>query len=161
MKCKIFQINIKPNTINERGIPKVEVDNVFVSQNGVHGDFNNFRANKKKNDINMAVLLLDKKVIDDLNDEGWPVSPGDLGENITTAGLNQNELYPGNKIKIGNAIIEISFICEPCSTLSILPYIGSEKIKIFIKTLVQRRGWYAKVLVPGQIRKNDLISIID
>ena len=47
---------------------------------------------------------LDKKVIDDLNDEGWPVSPGDLGENITTAGLNQNELYPGNKIKIGNAM---------------------------------------------------------
>ena len=45
-------------------------------------------------------------------------------------------------------------------TLKHLPYIGNEKVKDFIKTLAGRRGWYAKVLKPGKIRKGDLLKEI-
>ena len=61
---------------------------------------------------------------------------------------------------IVDGLIEISFICDPCMTLKHLDYFGSEKVKEFIKTLVNRRGWYARVLKPGYISKGDAIRNI-
>jgi len=43
----IFQINVKPKTLNEHGIPKTSVKSVYVSKSGLEGDYNNFRTLKK------------------------------------------------------------------------------------------------------------------
>ena len=56
--------------------------------------------------------------------------------------------------------IEISFVCDPCMTLQNLPYIGKKNINSFIKDLMGRRGWYAKVLKAGIIQKGDPLTII-
>ena len=42
--------------------------------------------------------------------------------------------------------------------LSVLPYVGEEKVNDFIKTLVRRRGWYAEVMQEGIIKKGDSIE---
>ena len=108
----------------------------------------------------MALMILSMDIIQNLNQEGWPVKPGDLGENLTLSNMNYSMISPMQQFRIGEVEIEISFRCDPCMTLKHLSYIGNGKIKNFIKTLVNRRGWYAKVLKSGQIRKGSLVTKI-
>lgn len=157
----LFQINQKPKSKGKPGLPKTPTDVAIVTKNGLEGDFNNFRNTKKDNDPNMALMILSYDIIKNLNIEGWPVKPGDLGENLTFSNIAYSKFWPSQRYRIGEIEIEISFICDPCSTLKHLPYIGNRKIKDFIKTLVGRRGWYAKVLKPGKIKKGDLLKKIN
>ena len=160
MNSKIFQINKKPNIQGEPGLPKVSTQTAIVTKLGIQDDYNNFRSNKKGNDLNMAIMLLSYDIISQLNEEGWPVKSGDLGENIMLEGANYSVFAPKKQYKIGKVEIEISFVCDPCMTLQNLPYIGKKNINSFIKTLMGRRGWYAKVLKAGIIQKGDPLTII-
>ena len=108
----------------------------------------------------MALLILSDDIINQLNREGWPVRPGDLGENLTLTNIDYSSILPGQNYKIGNIQIMISFICDPCSYLEVLPYVGEIKLIDFIKTLKNRRGWYARVVRGGQIFAGDLVKII-
>ena len=60
----------------------------------------------------------------------------------------------------GHVTLEISIICDPCSNLYTLPYVGAERGPAFIKTLMNRRGWYARVLTPGTIKSGDSVTIL-
>ena len=160
MSASIIQISVKPDTPGEVGLPKVPVDQVWVKKEGLEGDYNRARKKKKDNDPDMAVMIISTDVLDQLNQEGWPVKPGDVGENLTITNIDYEEITAGQRYLIGEAEIEISFICDPCSNLQVLPYVGKKKIKDFIKTLLGRRGWYAKVLKAGTIHKGDIIKIL-
>ena len=56
MSSTILQINVKPNTPGEVGLPKVAVDSADISYLGVEGDYNRFRFNKKNNDPEICLL---------------------------------------------------------------------------------------------------------
>ena len=56
----------------------------------------------------MAIMILSMDVINQLQLEGWPVMPGDLGENLTLDNVNYKSLKTGNKYKIGNVELQIS-----------------------------------------------------
>ncbi len=152
----IFYINVKAETAGERGIPKTQVDSVYVSSNGLQGDFNRYRTEKKQGNPDTAVMLLPLETLIALHREGWPVNPGDLGENFTTQGILYDSFSPGKKYEIISSDMQIE-ITEPCTPCANLPYVGEEKIKEFMKTLLGRRGWYAKVLHPGAVRRFDAI----
>ena len=132
---KLLQINVKPNTANEHGIPKTSVISAILSKSGLEGDYNNYRTIKKSRNPDMAVLLYPIETIKELNKEGWPIKPGE-------------------------SLIEISFECDPCQNLSVLSYVGKTKINEFIKTLMHRRGWYARVLKEGLIVQNCIVKQI-
>jgi MOSC domain-containing protein YiiM len=157
---KLLQINVKPNTANEHGIPKTSVTSAVLSKSGLEGDYNNYRTIKKSGNPDMAVLLYPIETIKELNKEGWPIKPGDLGENFTITGIPHSHFLPNQQYQIGESIIEISFECDPCQNLSVLPYIGKTKINEFIKTLMHRRGWYARVLKKGLIVQNCIVKQI-
>jgi len=158
MKPSVLQINKKSKTKTEVGLPKVPIDKADVTLMGINGDFNRFRSTKKDNDPKMALLVLTTDIINELNTEGWPIKPGDLGENLTLTDIDYRSLAPKQKYTIGSIQIEISFICDPCSNLKVLPYVGEVKINDFIKTLLKRRGWYAKVIKTGRIHKGDIVT---
>ena len=156
----INQINIKPNVHGEHGLPKKPVHGVHVSVMGLDGDYNKFRKNKKRNDPDMAVLLYPIESINELNNEGWPVKFGDLGENFTISGFKHSHFQPNQQYQIGDCILEISFECAPCTKLSVLKYVGEQKVTEFIKTTIHRRGWYARVINEGWVEKgNELRQI--
>ena len=161
LKSKIYQINVKPKTQDGVGLPKEKVSKGIITFNGIEKDFNNYRKLKKKNTLDMAIMILSMDIINQLQLEGWPVRPGDLGENLTLDNVNYNSLKPGNKYKIGNVELQISFICAPCKKLENLKYVGLSKIGSFIKTLKNRRGWYCKVLKEGIIKGGDLFKKLD
>jgi|TARA_B110000438_G_scaffold38628_1_gene38387 MOSC domain-containing protein YiiM len=159
MKTSIFQINKKPETGREVGLPKTKIEKAEITFKGINGDYNRFRKKKKNNDPDMALMLLSTDVLEQLNLEGWPVEAGHLGENLTLTNINYNDIAPNQEYTIGSQVkIKISFICDPCSNLKALPYVGKSRKTEFIKTLMKRRGWYARVLKPGQLTIGDIVT---
>ncbi|MEK6919387.1 MAG: MOSC domain-containing protein [Nanoarchaeota archaeon] len=156
----IYQINVKQKTPGQRGIPKMPVEEAELYTAGFQGDYNVYRTGWKLSTNKRAVLIMPKETIEQLANEGWEVKPGDLGENISSQGISYEELRIGTRIRAGRAIIEITEKANPCKNLEVLPYIGKERVKEFMKTLLERRGMYAKVLQEGLVRKNDELTII-
>tara|TARA_B110000438_G_C15508188_1_gene518713 strand:+ start:187 stop:672 length:486 start_codon:yes stop_codon:yes gene_type:complete len=160
MNSYVHQLNYKVKTAKEVGMPKQSINEALVIFKGIEGDFNRFRFLKKHNDPDMALMIISMDILERLNREGWPVKPGDLGENLTLGEFNYDTLKPGNCYKVGTVELKISFICDPCGNLGTLDYVGESKKKSFIKTLLGRRGWYARVTKEGVIKKRDSFKLI-
>ena len=150
MSASVIQISVKPDTPGEVGLPKMPVDQALVKKEGLEGDYNRARM-KKGNDPDKAVMIISTDILDQLNQEGWPVKPGDVGENLTITNIDYKKIAAGQKYLIGEAEIEISFICEPCTNLYKLPYVGTQRGPEFMATIMNRRGWYARVLKEGLV----------
>ena len=158
MKGRIYQINIKPFKEGERGIPKWPVSSAFFSYGGLDGDYNRYRIEKLGGDLDQAVLLMTSDKISELVNGGWPVSEGDLGENVNVEGIDYDLFEIQGRYLLGkNVVIEITKPCEPCKNLRQLFYVGAEHKREFVRTLVGRRGLYAKVLEEGEVKLGDEI----
>jgi hypothetical protein len=56
-----------------------------------------------------AVHLMHEELFDELRTDGFEVRPGDIGENVTTGGLDLLALPTGTLLQLGNeAVIEIA-----------------------------------------------------
>jgi MOSC domain-containing protein YiiM len=161
MEGRIYQVNIKPRTPGRRGLPKSPVISARIRKDGLEGDYNRYRSERLGGDPDQAVLLYPAEIIRRLNEEGWPVRAGDLGENITTEGLADDAFIRGSIYQVGEAILEVTKPCDPCRNLSVLPYVGNERKKEFIRALVNRRGWYARVLKEGSVRAGDRVERVN
>jgi MOSC domain-containing protein YiiM len=157
----VYELHRKPAVEGEHGIPKAVVPEVVVTRHGVSGDFNRYREEDKGGTDDQALLLLPLETLEQLNREGWPVRPGDLGENVTIRGLPYDALAPTRRVRIGAVVAETSKACTPCHYLHSLPYVGEAKGPQFVRTLIDRRGWFARVLTPGTIRPGDRVELLD
>jgi MOSC domain-containing protein YiiM len=155
---RVHQINVKPQTPGERGLPKRPIESVLLTNEGLAGDFNLYRQEKLRGDPDSAVLLMPLETILQLNAEGWPVKIGDLGENFTTTGIPYSRFSPGKAFKLGRAVVEVSRACNPCKNLYLLPYVGGSKGPDFVRIMLGRRGWYARVWREGVVRRGDAIE---
>ena len=149
---RIVGLHRKPKEGRARGTPKRPVDELVITAEGVEGDFNRWRTEKAGGDPDQAVLLLGNDVLVQLRAEGWPVNPGDLGENLLVAGVTAEALAPGVRVRAGEVELEISKRCDPCVVLYGLPYVGVERGPKFVRTLRGRRGWFAWVIRGGVVR---------
>jgi MOSC domain-containing protein YiiM len=94
---------------------------------------------------NRQVLLVDKETLDAME-----LEPGILRENITTTGLNVNGLTVGERLRVGDALLQVSLRCTPCDQL--------ENIRSGLRReLYGRRGMLCRVIEGGMIRSGDLI----
>jgi MOSC domain-containing protein YiiM len=159
LRGRVVGLHLKPREGRFRGIPKRAVSDLVIDGDGVQGDFNRWRTEKASGDPDQAVLLLPVEILADLRAEGWPVEPGELGENLTVAELPPSALQPGSCLRIGDAILEISKRCDPCTVLYSLPYVGVERGGAFLRALSGRRGWFARVLRGGTIRSGMPIEV--
>ena len=159
MAGKILQINIKGRIPGSRGLPKIPVPLGTITKQGLRRDFNVYRHEKLSDEPDSAVLLMPSETIEQLNQEGWPIRPGDIGENITTIGIAYADFSPGKRVSLGETELEISRACDPCTNLYLLPYVGEQKGPQFLKTMLGRRGWYARVTKEGTVRKGDVITL--
>ena len=151
MHGRVVQVSLKPREGRARGLPKRAVRHLTITLEGVQGDFNRWRTETAHGDPDQAVLLLNVEILADLRAEGWPVEAGDLGENLTLAGLPAHALQPGAQVHLGEVMLEVSKACDPCTVLYTLPYVGLERGPAFLRTLQGRRGWFARVLRSGAV----------
>ena len=91
------------------------------------------------------VLLVDKETLDTMT-----LAPGIIRENITTSGLNVNGLALGERLRIGDVLLEVSAVCTPCDLL--------EKIRPGLRReLYGRRGMLCRVVEGGSVCVGDSI----
>lgn len=155
---RIHGVHVKPSTPGERGLPKRPVPSARVTTKGLEGDFNEYRTRKLGGDPDSAVLVVPLETLRGLEAEGWPVKPGHLGENLTTEGVPYEAFAPGSRWRVGSVEIQVSRPCDPCTNLYLLPYVGDAKGPAFVKTMMGRRGWYARVLREGVVRVGDAVA---
>jgi len=158
---RVFEIHRKPQVAGEHGLPKPSVPEAFVSRTGLAGDFNRYRHEEKRDDPAMALLIMPRETLSELSREGWPVRPGDLGENLTTEGISYDAFVPGRRFRAGEVVFEVSKACTPCDNLFLLPYVGPARGPEFLKVMLDRRGWYARVLHEGWVRAGDRVEATD
>lgn len=157
----VVRLGAKAKVSGEHGLPKPELPEARIDREGVQGDYNLYRQTQKAGDPDMAVLLMPRETLEELRREGWPVSPGDLGENVTTSGIPYGALRPPCRLRLGSVVVQTSKPCEPCDNLFLLPYVGPARGPGFMKSLLGRRGWFARVLEPGRVKKGDRIVLLD
>jgi MOSC domain-containing protein YiiM len=155
----VVRLGVKSRVPGQRGLPKPEAPQVRVTSAGVEGDYNVWRQEERGGDPDYALLVIPKETLDQLNREGWPVRPGDLGENITTVGLPYAAFQPPCRFRAGTVVAEVSKACDPCDNLTLLPYVGRARGPEFLKAMMGRRGWYARVVSPGEIRAGDPLRL--
>ena len=63
------------------------------------------------------VHLMHAELFDDLARDGFNVLPGQMGENITTRGVDLLSLPTGTLLSIGSSVIEITGLRNPCKQL--------------------------------------------
>lgn len=94
------------------------------------------------------VLLVDSETL-----ELMDLQPGSIRENITTRGINVNGLPVGQKLRVGEAQLEVGMACTPCDLL--------EKIRPGLRRELRgRRGMLCRVIASGMIRRGDNIERI-
>jgi MOSC domain-containing protein YiiM len=98
----------------------------LVEEHGVEGDahagrFVQHRYLAKKMPAlpnSRQVHLIASELFMELASRGFNVAPGDLGENVTTAGLDLTNLPLGTRLQIGNsAIVELTGLRTPCALI--------------------------------------------
>lgn len=160
MTAHIIGLHIRNPDKTRPSMPKAPVETVEVLPTGLVGDFNVFRHRKLKDTPDMAIMLWPDEERVQLNQEGWPVQPGDIGENVLTSGLPPEIWQDGTRLRLGSEVeVELSERCEPCNNLAILPYVGKKGQTSFLKATTGRRGYYGRVLRAGSVKVGDSIEV--
>jgi MOSC domain-containing protein YiiM len=107
------------------------------------------------------VHLMHRELFDEVGAKGFDVKPGDLGENITTEGIDLLGLSVGTLLHLGDAaVIEITGIRNPCHQIDAfqkgLLHATLDKTG---DTLVRKTGIMSVVKTGGDVRPGDSIRI--
>lgn len=108
------------------------------------------------------VHLMHAELFDQMAELGIAVKPGEMGENITTRGINILNLPRGTQLKIGEAVIEITGLRNPCKYLNqIAPGLMKACLaKHQDGTNFPQSGVMGIILSDGEVKAGDEIHII-
>lgn len=108
------------------------------------------------------VHLLHAELFDELLAAGFAVWPGDMGENITTRGVDLLGLATGTRLHLGQgAVVEVTGLRNPCSQIdkfqrglmaAVLDRDGQGRV-------VRKTGVMAVVLAGGEVQAGDAIRV--
>ena len=108
------------------------------------------------------VHLIHAELHDELKASGFSVGPGELGENVTTRGIDLLALPSGARLRLGaNAIVEITGLRNPCVQLDrfqpglMTAVLGRDERG----ELVRKSGVMGVVVAAGDVRPGDTIAI--
>lgn len=108
------------------------------------------------------VHLIHSELHDELNHNGFNVSPGDMGENITTRGINLLELPTDTLLYLGDtAVVKVNGLRNPCAQLNsfrsgLMNAVLDRDEK---GNLIRKAGVMSIVTVSGEVRSGDKILV--
>lgn len=111
-----------------------------MADKGLEGCVHGRPASKRQ------LLLVDRETLDAMD-----LRPGSIRENITTEGINVNGLPLGQRLRVGQALLEVTAVCTPCDQL--------EKVRPGLRREIYgRRGMLCRVLEGGDVQVGDAIE---
>jgi MOSC domain-containing protein YiiM len=108
------------------------------------------------------VHLIHAELYDELAGQGFVHEPGQLGENITTRGIDLLGLSRGARLRLGDeAVIEITGLRNPCHQLNgLAPGLMDAVLdRAPDGSLVRKCGVMAVVVSGGEVQVGDAIAI--
>lgn len=108
------------------------------------------------------VHLVQAELFDELRSSGFDLSPGRMGENITTAGVDLLALSTGTRLHIGNAaIVQVTGLRNPCHQLDKLQsgLMAAVLDRDAAGKLIRKAGIMGVVVESGEIRPGDTIHV--
>ncbi len=107
--------------------------------------------------------LIHAELFDELAQRGFSVAPGEMGENITTGGLDLLALPQGARLHIGpDAIVEITGLRNPC--VQINRFQAGLMAAVLDRgadgSLIRKAGVMGVVRATGTVRPDDIISVV-
>ncbi|CAD5251191.1 MOSC domain-containing protein YiiM [Bosea sp. 62] len=108
------------------------------------------------------VHLIHAELFEELAASGFALRPGDMGENVTTRGLDLLALPAGARLRLGaEALVEITGLRNPCVQIEAFQP-GLLKAVLGRDAdgkLIRKAGVMAIVLEGGEVRPGDSIGI--
>jgi len=108
------------------------------------------------------VHLIHSELLTALQEQDFPVQPGELGENITTAGVDLLSLPRGTRLRLGeSAAIEVTGLRNPCWQIdAFMPgLLAAVLSRAPDGSLVRKCGIMAIVERSGFVRPGDAIRV--
>jgi MOSC domain-containing protein YiiM len=142
----------------------------LVAGHGVEGDahfgptvrhVHQVKQNRNRPNLRQ-VHLLHAELFDELRELGFSVGPGDLGENITTRGLDLLGLPRGTRLRIGRqAIVEVTGLRSPCSQIERFQkgLLAAVLDRDAEGGVVRKSGVMSVVLTGGDVAPGDAIEV--
>jgi MOSC domain-containing protein YiiM len=115
----------------------------FGLEGDAHADCNTHRQ----------VSLLAKESIDKMRRKGYDVGPGDFAENITTRGIDLLALPEGARMRIRDAVLEVTQKGKEC-------HIGCEVYRRLGVCIAREEAIFARVIRGGTISEGDTIEVL-
>ena len=85
--------------------------------------------------------------------EAVGVEPGAIRENITVAGGDVQQWPVGQRVRVGEALMEITMVCDPCRRM--------DELRDGLRAeLDGRRGMLAHVVEGGEIALGDPVELV-
>jgi MOSC domain-containing protein YiiM len=147
----VVQVNVSAG-----GVPKGPVERAAVTVGGVEGDRQ--RDRKHHGRPFQAVCVWSAEVIDELSAAGHPIGPGCAGENLTLRGVNWGSLRPGALVRLGEALVELSFPAVPCHN-QMQWFADGDFSRIAHEVKPQWARWYGWVREPGEAHAGDRVVV--
>lgn len=108
------------------------------------------------------VHLIHGELHDELRAAGFTVGPGDLGENVTTRGIDLLALPTGTRLHLGAAaVVEVTGLRNPCVQLDRFQQglTAAALDRDSAGELVRKAGVMAVVVAGGEVRPGDAITV--
>jgi MOSC domain-containing protein YiiM len=148
---RLVQVNV-----SDGGVPKRPVEGAALTALGVEGDRQ--RDSKHHGRPFQAVCLWSADVIEELSAAGHSVGPGCAGENLTLRGVNWRSLRPGALVRLGEALVELSFPAVPCHNQTQW-FSDGDYSRIAYDVNPQWARWYGWVREPGKAQPGDRVIV--
>jgi MOSC domain-containing protein YiiM len=135
-------------TSDRTGIPKKPVKEALLKVDwGIVGDAHARNWHRQ-------VSLLAMESVEKVRAKGLDVGPGAFAENITTEGIELYTLPVGTRMRLGDALVEVTQIGKVCHTKCAIHQITGDCV-------MPREGIFVKVLEPGTISAGDQVEIVE
>lgn len=108
------------------------------------------------------VHLIALEVLDDLEAKGFTVQPGDLGENVTTEGLDLLALPTGTVVGLGErALVALTGLRNPCRQIEAFESGLLDEVleRDDEGHVIRKAGVMGVVILGGPVRQGDPIEI--
>ncbi len=148
---------------------RVEIE--LIKNFGINGDahagmYVKHRSRVKKNpkQLNLRqVHLIPIELLNEMKQHSYDLHPGDLGENITTSGIDLINLPLNSQINIGEEVIlEVKGLRDPCKQIE--DFKSGLLKKMITKdadgNLFRKTGIMTIVLGGGIVKPNDKIEVV-
>jgi len=131
-------------TSPEKGMIKHDVgEGLLLEELGIEGDAH---AGFMHRQVSLIAVEDIRTMMDKLPD----LVPGSFAENLTTEGFDLSALKVGDRLRVGETILEVSQIGKECHT----------KCEVFRKTgdcIMPKKGIFTRVIKGGKVKTGDTV----